>query len=264
MGAPYCVAPFFMKYFIYLFLSVMILSCQERTIIEMEQPACSNLSVINKKIIQKDNSTFLYGGENDSMHFEVDDWNFDKCSLKGGLGREKFQALLNPDYQTAGDTNLLPTDSCLVLFKDNLVLVYPYSVLSFHEAVNEYVGDHPVLVAYCKLANLAVVYDRMICDTEINFAISGYTYAQPSVYNGVRSFIMWDRQTESLWWPLQDLSVSGFFKNTRLEKYNEQEWTNLTWAEIKRNFENVSILYSQEQTTKSTIGRIDETQLDCF
>jgi hypothetical protein len=46
-------------------------------------------------------------------------------------------------------------------------------------------------------------------------------------------FVLWDRETESLWWPLIDEAVSGEMKGTRLKKYDQSKWldTNLKYLE---------------------------------
>jgi hypothetical protein len=224
---------------------------------------CPNASIESKIIIQ-DGTTYLYGGDNDTMHFNVTNWNFDKCRLNLGLGREVFPALSLPEYTNMADVNFLQdTDSCLIINDGDVFKVYPFSILTYHEAVNEYINDIPVLIAYCKLADLAVVYDREICNEVLDFAIAGYTYSQEDVLEDLRSFVIWDRQTESLWWPLGDIGVSGFFKNIFLEKHSETQWAITSWIDIKENYNNVVVLHTQDPVKPGVDLQIPTESINC-
>jgi uncharacterized protein DUF3179 len=224
---------------------------------------CPNTSIESKIIIQ-DGITYLYGGDSDTMHFNVSNWNFDKCRLKLGLGREVFPALSLPGYTNLADVNYLQdNDSCLIINDGDVFKVFPFSILTYHEAVNENINDSPVLIAYCKLADLAVVYNREICNEVLDFAIAGYTYSQEDVLEDLRSFVIWDRQTESLWWPLSDIGVSGFFKNRFLEKYTETQWTITSWNDIKENYNNVLVLHTQDPVKPEVDLQIPIESIDC-
>ncbi len=203
---------------------------------------------VDKKVWTIENRTLLYGGEVDSMHFDISNWTLDKCKLKNGIGREEFQALLDPVYTPISEINNIPdSEKCLVIHTDNGLKVYPYVTMSFHEAVNERFNGHPICAAFCKLADLAVVYDRQICGTEITFAVSGYTYADENIWDNTRSFILWDRETESLWWPLLDMGVSGHFNGIEMKKFDESTWETLIFGDIKTDFPDAQVLDIQPQ-----------------
>ncbi|MGH1503376.1 MAG: DUF3179 domain-containing protein [Acidimicrobiales bacterium] len=68
---------------------------------------------------------------------------------------------------------------------------YPVQVLTWHEIVNDTIGDTPVTVAYCPLCNSALAYDRRLGDRILDFGTSGMLLHS--------SLVMYDRQTESLW-----------------------------------------------------------------
>ena len=98
------------------------------------------------------------------------------------------------------------------------------------------------MIAYCVLADLAAVYDRVHCNRTLTFGVSGYTYFDKEVWDGLDGFIIWDRETESLWWPLIDKAVSGPMKGSALKKYNTDKWQTITWKEIKSNYPNSRVL----------------------
>ena len=117
-----------------------------------------------------------------------------------------------------------------------------------HEVINEIVdGDH-VMIAYCILADLAVVYSREYCGKTLTFALSGYTYSDPDVWDGIDAFVMWDRETESLWWPLNNEAVSGKMINTSLHKYSGN-WGVGTYKDLLSQYPNAQILrFGQSMT----------------
>ena len=220
---------------------------------------------VEEKVWQADNRTMLYGGKNDSMHFDITNWSLSKCKLQGGLGREIFQALLEPVYTPINEINNIEnSEKCLVLYSDTGTKIYPYVTLRFHEAVNEVVEGNPVVVAYCELADFAVVYNSTICDVDLTFAVSGYTYADENVYDNIRSFILWDRETESLWWPLLDLGVSGAFNNVALDKLDKNKWIIMAWEDIVTQIPDAIVLDFQEQEIPTGNFKIDVNSLECF
>ena len=105
------------------------------------------------------------------------------------------------------------------------VRAYGIDLLTHHEIVNDVVGGQPVMAAYCLLADLGAIYDRIIDGQEYTFALSGYTYYDPDVWNGMDGFVFWDRETESTWWPLIGKAVSGTMINTPLKVLNEDNWS---------------------------------------
>ena len=77
------------------------------------------------------------------------------------------------------------------------------------------------MAAYRILADLGAIYDRIVDERLYTFALSGYTYFDPAVWNGMDGFVLWDRETESLWWPLIGKSVSGPILNTPMKVYDQ-------------------------------------------
>lgn len=68
---------------------------------------------------------------------------------------------------------------------------YPLQIMTYHEIVNDVVGDMPVTVSFCPLCNSAVVFDRTLDGTVYDFGTSGWLRHS--------DLVMYDRQTESLW-----------------------------------------------------------------
>jgi hypothetical protein len=181
------------------------------------------------------NRTYLWGGEDSSWHFDITGWSLELPQLKAyGYNRETFKAFIQPEYQPAAEVAALyqPGEPVIYLKTGQDIKLYPYILMRYHEAINETADGTPVMIAYCYLADLAAVYRRDYCGQTLTFGVSGYTYADPFIWEGKQGFILWDRDTESLWWPLIDRAVSGLMQNTLLKKYDAQSWGHSTWAEM--------------------------------
>jgi hypothetical protein len=240
-----------MKYSILIIclLSFLHFSCQKSNLTNQAEnlPAVKKqrpVSVELGKIFEKDGTKYLYGGEDENQHF-----NITNCSLRDqqyhyGIGRERFSALLQPEFISLNEADSIFTDEdrFLLLKIANTSRAYSIKDLTHHEVINDEVEGQKVMAAYCILADLGAVYDRNYYDRDFTFALSGYTYFDPSVWDGMDGFVMWDRETESLWWPLIGKAVSGPMKGTKMKVLDEKYWAQTTWSEIKRSHPNVDVL----------------------
>ena len=202
------------------------------------------LAVENGKIFEKDGKKYLWGGEDEHHHFDITN-----CSLKDnqfhyGIGREKFSALLEPEFINVQQADSLYGDNArfLVLEMDGVAKAYSVKDLTEHEVVNDQINGKPIMAAYCILADLGAIYDRNMGGKRFTFALSGYTYYDPDVWEGMDGFVLWDRETESLWWPLIGKSVSGDMKGTHMKVLDENYWSQTTWKEVKANYPEALVL----------------------
>lgn len=237
-----------------------------------EQPedlsACENAVITSGKYYEKGDQQFLWGGEDTATHFNITGWDLNPCHLTFGLGREKFHALVNPEYSrmSSSDDHIPDDNEVLILNSGNDIKAFPLGTLRNYELVNDEVNGHPVMVVYCFLADLVSVYSRNYCGETLTFAVSGYTYKDPdghifidSQNNGaLESFILWDRNSESLWWPISDKGVSGSFKGKDLVKYDRSKWTIITMKELRNKYPN-ALLLNNDQVLESpgVIKKVD-------
>ncbi len=202
------------------------------------------LAIENGKIFQVDGKKMLYGGEQDYQHFDISN-----CSLKDeqfhyGIGREKFPALIDPQFITVTEADQLfkADDRFLLLSMGNETKAYSIKDLTRHEVVNDVINDKPVMAAYCILADLGAIYSRDIGGKTFTFALTGYTYFDPEVWDGLDGFVFWDRETESMWWPLIGESVSGVLKGTPMEVLDEQYWSQTDWGTVRELYPQAQVL----------------------
>ncbi len=200
----------------------------------------------NGKFFEKDGAKMLYGGEKGAQHFVINNLDLEPAQFHYGIGRERFPALLEPEFQSVqeADENWTPESRFLLAKKGGDIKVYSVADLTRHEVVNDMLDGEPIFAAYCILADLGAVYKRTYADKVFTFAVSGYTYFDSKVWDGLDGFILWDRETESLWWPLIDKAVSGSLKNVKLQKLEGAYWEDTTWGYIKENYPNAQVMKS--------------------
>lgn len=207
-----------------------------------ERPA----SIQSGKFFTINGEKMLYGGEDGLQHFNISNCELKDENFHYGIGREKFPALLEPEFISIQEADSIWPDSSrfLVAFSGNEVKAYSIKDLTRHEVVNDVLNGKPIMAAYCILADLGAIYERTYNDKIFTFALSGYTYHDDSVWNGLDGFVLWDRETESLWWPLIGKAVSGPLHGVKLIELDKFHWADTNWGEIKKKFPAVKVLMS--------------------
>jgi hypothetical protein len=112
--------------------------------------------------------------------------------------RDGIPAIDNPQYVTPEEaSSFLAENDPVIAFENNGdARAYPLQIMTYHEIVNDVVGDLPVTVTFCPLCNSAIVFDRTLSgdgpdDVVLDFGTSGWLRHS--------DLVMYDRQTESLW-----------------------------------------------------------------
>lgn len=202
------------------------------------------LALENGKIISAPEGKKLYGGDRPGWHFDVTNSLLPDSSWYYGIGREKFQALLQPLFVPEAEVGPRYQDSSrMVLVRiGGEVKAYGLDLLAHHEVINDVVGGEPVLVAYCNLADLAGVYHRRFGDETLTFGGSGYTARSAAVAGGLMAFVLWDRETESLWWPLESKRVAGKLAGKGMTLLPDSLWQQTTWGQVREQYPELAVL----------------------
>jgi hypothetical protein len=113
--------------------------------------------------------------------------------ISGGPSKDGIPALDDPTFLAVADKpNLTPLEPVITLeIEGEVPRAYPIRYLTWHEIVNDVVGDIPVAVTFCPLCNSGITFDRRIAQGTLSFGVSG------KLRNS--DMIMYDRETES-WW----------------------------------------------------------------
>lgn len=204
------------------------------------------VSVQNGKIFNIGENKFLYGGKDSLQHFDITHCELKDENFHYGIGREEFPALLEPSFISLQEADSIWSDTSrfLVAFSDNEAKAYSIEDLTKHEIVNDMLNGKPIMAAYCILADLGAIYERTYNDKVFTYALSGYTYHDDNVWNGLDGFVLWDRETESLWWPLTGKAVSGAMHGVKLNEMDKKYWEDTNWGAIKKKHLKIKVLKS--------------------
>ncbi len=113
--------------------------------------------------------------------------------LSGGPPRDGIPSIDDPQFVEPDEAAewLVDNEPVIALEINGDARAYPLQIVTWHEIVNDTVGDVPVIVTFCPLCNSALVFDRRFEDQIFEFGVSGLLRNS--------DLIMYDRTTETLW-----------------------------------------------------------------
>ncbi len=150
---------------------------------------------------------------------EWPDTNFEKTSIEnwveimsGGPPKDGIPALDAPEFiPVAQEKRIKPREPVIVVEIDGQTpRAYPIRYLTWHEIVNDVIGDLPVAVTFCPLCNSALTFERRVAQGVLSFGVSG------KLRNS--DMIMYDRQTQSWWQQAIGTAVVGDLLGTELRQ----------------------------------------------
>ena len=122
--------------------------------------------------------------------------------LHGGPPKDGISALSNPATVSVAHTDFLePDDRVIGVIINDQSRAYPIAILIQHEAVNDVLGETPILVVYCPLCDSVSVLERRLDGETHEFGVSGL------IYNS--NVLLYDRDDDSLWSQLGFSAISG-------------------------------------------------------
>ena len=148
--------------------------------------------------------------------------------LDGGPGKDGIPALTNPKFIGIEDAekDIAGDVDGIVVSVGDTTKFYPFSVMVWHEIVNDVVGNKPLVVTFCPLCGSAIVFD-----TKDQFGVSGKLYES--------NLLMYDKSTESLWSQSIGTAVVGDRTGEKLAIYNSQL---MTFQDFKKKWPNGQVL----------------------
>jgi len=90
---------------------------------------------------------------------------------------------------------------------------YPLNMLSYHEIVNDSIGNTLISVAYCPLCNTAYVFNRKLKYDNKEYTLKFGTSGMLRMSN----LVMWDEQTETWWQHITGEGVVGELTGVKLD-----------------------------------------------
>ncbi len=151
----------------------------------------------------------------------IDDWGE---ILSGGPPKDGIPALDSASFIAVGEESRIGDREPVIAVEidGETPRAYPIRYLTWHEIVNDQIGDVPVSVTFCPLCNSGITFDRRVGDRVLSFGVSG------KLRNS--DMVMYDRETESWWQQAIGEGIVG--ELTGVELVTLPTWME-SWAEFK-------------------------------
>jgi hypothetical protein len=171
----------------------------------------------------------------------VNKYGFEVDRFESGLGPRAIEPLIEPEMLSPGDSGYPAGDAPFPVIGTTIngdARAYGKLDLTDNEIVDDWVGEAPVVVAYCPPVDMAAVYSRVADGDVVTLSASGWTYD--------RLFVLYDFETESLWYRLPGTNgltcVAGHYEGLELpEVVSAVE----PWNAWRASFPNTKVLAGQ-------------------
>jgi len=162
--------------------------------------------------------------------------------LGGGPSKDGIPSLSGDEvnFVPADEITSVPEDSLGVLITtDDESRFYPYTILVWHEIVNDTIEGVDIAVTFCPLCGSAVTYRTEVDGKKTEFGVSGKLWQS--------NLLMYDKETESLWSQIEGRAVVGDRIGEVLELYPMQL---VTFADAKANDSELVVLSEETGYTR--------------
>ena len=131
--------------------------------------------------------------------------------IPGGPPRDGIHSIDAPSFASAGAGDAVaPETPVLGVSIGGDARIYLLPILEYHQIVNDTVGGIPIAVTYDPLTGVPRVFKRTVGGRELHFGVSGLLYNS--------GFLMFDRETESLWSQFQGRAIAGELAGKTLDR----------------------------------------------
>ena len=127
-----------------------------------------------------------------------------------GSARDGVMPLDDPVSEPVATANtwIMDKEPVIALVIGDMAKAYPLKIMIRHEVVNDIIKGTPVAVTFWPLTSSAAVFNREVDEQTFDFGTSGLVRKS--------NFLMWDRQTETLWQQLTGRAIVGNLNDTQL------------------------------------------------
>jgi len=129
----------------------------------------------------------------------------------GGPSKDGIPSIDQPSFVSieAARSWIDPDEPVIVLEHNGTARAYPLQILTYHEIVNDRIGETPVAVTFCPLCYSAIAFKRTIDGEPVTFGVSGLLRNS--------DLVMYDRKTETLWQQFTGDAIAGTLAGATLE-----------------------------------------------
>ena len=131
--------------------------------------------------------------------------------IKFVIPRDNIPSIDNPKFVAPSEASawLKDVEPVVAMEVDGDARAYPLQILTWHEIVNDDIGDVSVAVTFCPLCNSAIAFHRRLDGELLEFGISG------NLRNS--DLIMYDRQSHTWWQQFTGEGIVGKYAGRTLE-----------------------------------------------
>jgi hypothetical protein len=128
----------------------------------------------------------------------------------GGPARDRIRSVDSPEFVSPQDAPWCPPGAPVIgLALSGVAHAYPVHLMEYHQVVNDALGGTPVALSFDPLTAVPRAWKRAVDGKVLEFGVSGL------LYDG--QFLLYDRQTESLWAQYTGRAVAGPLAGKQLE-----------------------------------------------
>jgi hypothetical protein len=174
----------------------------------------------------------------------------DSDVLEGGPPKDGIPAIDAPRFVPvqSADRWLSSQEPVFAVSADGVTHLYPVQILTYHEIVNDVVGQTPVSVTFCPLCNTGITFKRDFDGRILDFGTTGRLRFS--------NLLMYDRQTESWWQQATGAGVVGEYAGYQLELY---PMLMIPWEIAAERYPDARVLsretgYSRDYGTNPYVG----------
>jgi Protein of unknown function (DUF3179) len=142
--------------------------------------------------------------------------------ISGGPKKDAIHSVDAPEFASVEDATWVgPQTEVLGLALGGEAHAYPLRMMEYHQIVNDVLAGVPVAATYDPLAGTPIGYRRTVGGRELHFGVSGLLYND--------NFLLFDRETNSLWSQFLGEAIAGPLSGTKLDRLRMRQETGATW-----------------------------------
>lgn len=152
----------------------------------------------------------------------------------GGPSKDGIPSIDNPEFVSVSEADAWIADNelVLVMIHKDVKRVYPLQILVWHEIVNDFIADDPILITYCPLCGSGIAYERTINGETVEFGTSG------KLFNS--NLVMYDRKTDTYWQQIDGKAIVGPLTGMELKEISIDTVVWRDWKEVHPDSEVLS------------------------
>lgn len=142
--------------------------------------------------------------------------------VPGGPPRDGIRSIDAPAFASLEEATWVDdTTPVLGVVVGDDARAYPVHLMDYHQIANDVVGGVPIAVTWDPLTGAPLAFERTVDGRVLEFGVSGLLYNS--------GFLMYDRQTESLWSQFLGRAVSGPLAGKQLKRVRVRQEDLAAW-----------------------------------